>query len=183
MFVLIRAPMAIIGQSLFREGREGWDGQVWWDFFCVFQRNSIWTRSICSSATVDVGRKVTAPKSKLLLSYLYKQFIAPQNAPKRQVAYTRFLKSFGTIFFCQRLVVNTLIWLLLSSQLGSLCHFHTDWRVIQAARRRLMDCPKRRRPFGSNEGLISLLLIWSHWAGCVLIWLLGALMAATLWRT
>ena len=116
---------------------------------------------------LHVAKKVTVPKSKLLLSQFYKQFIIPQNAPKGQIL-THVLKRLQTIFFCEWLGVNTVIWVLLNSQLGSLFHFHTDWKVIRVVHCGLMDCQKRWWPFESSEGLISLLLIWSHWAGCVL---------------
>lgn len=147
-----------------------------WDFFCVLEVTlSELTESVLQ---LDVAKKVIVPKSKLL--YFYKQFILPQNIPKRRVH--TFTEKLWDNISCERLAVNTLIWLLLSSQLGSLFTF-IQTGEIEVVHCRRMDCPKRLWPFGSSEGLISLLLIWSHWAGCVLIWLLGTLMAATLWRT
>lgn len=56
-----------------------------WDFLYVLEIGLTLSEPTASTFQLDVAKKVMVPKSKLLLSYFYKQFITPQNMAKRKV--------------------------------------------------------------------------------------------------
>lgn len=95
---------------------------VWWCFSWVLEVTL--SELAASVPLLDVAKKVMVPKRKLVLSCFYKPFIIPQNIPKRPVHICP--EKLWDNILGEQLGVNTVIWLLLSSQLGTLCHFNTD---------------------------------------------------------